>query len=62
MRRAVVRVRVAAALVAAALLFGPAPRAAQPPKIRQLGGVAEMKAWFNANQGHARIIFLLSPT
>jgi hypothetical protein len=55
------RVRIAAALLASALLAS-APQAAQPRKLPQLGGVAEMKAWFNANQAHARAIFLLSPT
>jgi hypothetical protein len=49
-------------LLAAAVLFGPSPQAAQPAKLRQLGGVEEMKAWFNANKAHPKAIILLSPT
>jgi hypothetical protein len=55
------RSRVFASLLAAAVLFGPVPQA-QPAKLRQLGGVEEMKSWFNANKAHARAIILLSPT
>jgi len=61
MTRSFLRVRLAAALMAAAVLVS-APQAAQPSKLRQLGGIDEMKAWFNANTAHARAIFLLSPT
>jgi hypothetical protein len=53
--------RVLAALLAAAVLCGPAA-SAQPAKLRQLGGVDEMKQWFNANTAHPRAILLLSPT
>jgi hypothetical protein len=55
------RLRVWGALVAVAVLLGPSP-AAQRAALRQLGGVAEMRSWFNANQAHARAIILLSPT
>jgi hypothetical protein len=61
MRRPSLRFRLAAALIAAAVLAS-APQAAQPAQLRQLGGVDEMKAWFNANTTHPRVIFLLSPT
>jgi hypothetical protein len=61
MRRPSLRLRLAAALIAAGLLVS-APQAAQPARLRQLGGVDEMKAWFNANTAHPRVIFLLSPT
>jgi hypothetical protein len=54
------RVHAAAALAACALL-APAPRAAQWAP-RPLGGVEQLKSWFNANQSHARAIMLLSPT
>lgn len=57
-----IRIRIAAALCAAALLFGSSPQAAQPAKLRHLGGIEEMQTWFNENQGHPRTIFLLSPT
>ena len=62
MSRANVRLRLCGALLAAAVLFGTSPRAAQPAKLRRLGGVGDMKAWFNSNTGHVRAIFLLSPT
>jgi hypothetical protein len=55
-------VRVPAAIVALALLLATVPHAAQPAKLRQLGGIDDLKAWFNASQGHPRVIFLLSPT
>jgi hypothetical protein len=48
-------------LLAAVVLFGTSP-AAQSAKLRRLGGVGDMKAWFNGNKGHVRAIFLLSPT
>ena len=31
-------------------------------RLAHLGGVAELEAWFNAGQGHPRLILLLSPT
>jgi hypothetical protein len=54
--------RMLGAAVAVALLLGSAPRAAQPAKLDPLRGIEALKAWFNANQGHPRTIFLLSPT
>lgn len=56
------RTQLGGALLAAAVLFGPSPQASQPANLRQLGGVDEMKSWFNANKTHARAIILLSPT
>ena len=38
------------------------PAATQAPALRPLNGVGELKAWFNANREHPRVIFLLSPT
>lgn len=61
MLRASLRVRLSGALLAAAVLLGPSP-AAQPASLRPLGGIDEMRSWFNANTSHARAIFLLSPT
>jgi hypothetical protein len=62
MPRLSLRVRLCGALLAAAVLFGPSPHAAQPAGLRQLGGIDDMKSWFNAGKGHVRAIFLLSPT
>jgi hypothetical protein len=56
------KIRTLAAALSVALLLGSALRAAQPAKLAQLGGIDQLKAWFNANQGHPRTIFLLSPT
>jgi hypothetical protein len=38
-----------------------APLAAAPG-LPHLRGMKELKTWFNANQGHPRLILLLSPT
>lgn len=57
-----VRVRIGGALVAAAVLLGPSPMAAQPARLLHLAGIQEMKAWFNGQQGHPRLMVLLSPT
>jgi hypothetical protein len=62
MNRPDVRLRLCSALLVAVALFGTASRAAQPAKLRRLGGVGDMKAWFNSDVGHVRAIFLLSPT
>jgi hypothetical protein len=38
---------------------------APPPAgatLRDLRGIEELKTWFNANNGHVRLILLLSPT
>ena len=55
------RLRAAAVAAVVAVLLTAAPRAQMvtPPP---LGGVAQLKAWFNANTSHARAILLLSPT
>ncbi|PYR58379.1 MAG: hypothetical protein DMF91_17375 [Acidobacteria bacterium] len=37
-------------------------RPAADAALRDLRGVEELKAWFNTNSGHARLILLLSPT
>lgn len=47
--------------VAAALLLTAVPRA-QVSTPRPLGGVEQLKTWFNANKSHAKAILLLSPT
>ena len=62
MNRPDVRLRLCGALLAAVVLFGTSPRAAQPAKLQRLAGVGDMKAWFNSNTDHVRAIFLLSPT
>ena len=49
-------------MLAVALLLGSAPRAARPGTLPHLGGIDELKAWFNDGHGHPRAIFLLSPT
>lgn len=54
------RASVAALVVALAVVCVPA--AAQAPKLQRLRGIDELKTWFNANAGHPRLIFLLSPT
>ena len=61
-RRRVEPLRACAVLLAAASLLAAQPRAPQQEALRQLGGIDEIKSWFNANQGHPRVIFLLSPT
>lgn len=53
--------RLALIIVAVAALATAAP-AAQSSDLRHLGGVDELKTWFNAGKGHPRLIFLLSPT
>ena len=47
--------------LAAVLTTSPAAQSSGAP-LRHLGGVDELKAWFNAGQGHPRLILLLSPT
>jgi len=50
-------------IIAVALLLPTAPAAqSSGPSLQHLGGVDDLKAWFNAGQGHPRLIFLLSPT
>jgi len=57
----------AAALVLAALApsLQPAPRPATSaiaPVLRDLGGVDELRALFDADRGRIRVVLLLSPT
>ena len=61
MARLPVRLRIAAALFAAAAL-SPAPQAAPRALPRPLGGVGQLQAWFNANTAHVKAVLLLSPT
>ena len=62
-RQSGTRMKLARAVVAVVLASwavpGPAPAAST---LSQLGGVQELKSWFNASAGHPRLIFLLSPT
>ncbi len=51
---------IAAALLLCTLLAPRGPSAAVA--LRDLGGVDELKGWFNAGKGHVRLILLLSPT
>ena len=62
MRQPSIGLRIGSAVVAAAVLLGPSAWAAQSARLLHLAGIEEMKAWFNANQGHPRVIVLLSPT
>ncbi len=62
MRQRFTTLRTAAVVLAAALLLGSSPRAAQPGALGHLNGIGELKAWFNAARGHLRAIVLLSPT
>jgi hypothetical protein len=55
--------RLALVTVALAALLTTAPAAqSSGARLTRLGGVDELKSWFNAGQGHPRLIFLLSPT
>jgi hypothetical protein len=56
------RLGAGAAILSALVLFAPSSGAAQGKALRPLGGIDQMKAWFNANTAHVRAIFLLSPT
>jgi hypothetical protein len=62
MRGPSLRAKLSGALLAAAILFGPTPDAAQPANLRPLGGIDALKSWFNANTSHVKAILLLSPT
>ena len=59
-RRVPRQAHVAAMVLALAMVCVPAPSAA--PALQKLKGIGELKTWFNANAGHPRLIFLLSPT
>ena len=48
--------------IALATLLTTAPAAQSGARLQHLGGVEELKSWFNSGQGHPRLIFLLSPT
>lgn len=50
------------AMMAAAWLLTAAAPAAQAPHLKPLAGVDDLKAWFNGNRAHPRLVFLLSPT
>jgi len=55
--------RLALVTVALAALLTTSPAAqSSGARLQHLGGVEELKTWFNAGQGHPRLIFLLSPT
>lgn len=54
------RVRAAAAAAALVVLLAPHPFAA--PTLPHLRGIDEIRDWFNAGNGHVRLILLLSPT
>jgi hypothetical protein len=53
--------RLLCAVVALAAVLARAPHAAAPT-LQHLGGIDELRTWFNAGKGHTRLIFLLSPT
>jgi hypothetical protein len=57
-----IRIRAWCALLAAVVLLGASRDTAQQGGLPHLAGIDDLKAWFNANQGHPRLIFLLSPT
>ena len=48
--------------VLALAVFAPAHAAPPARELPQLGGVQEVKSWFNTFNGRPRLIFLLSPT
>ena len=50
------------ATLALLLVLAPPAIDAQQSTLKHLGGVVELKSWFNAGKGHPRLIFLLSPT
>jgi hypothetical protein len=55
--------RVSLATVALAVLLATSPAAqSSGSALRHLDGIDELRSWFNAGQGHPRLIFLLSPT
>ena len=64
MRQIRASVRLVALFIAFAAVFSRAPLTAQAPPstLRHLQGIDDLKSWFNAGNGHPRLIFLLSPT
>jgi hypothetical protein len=59
MRRLILRSRIACAVLALAV-FVRIPFAA--PALEHLHGIDDIRGWFNAGEGHVRLILLLSPT
>lgn len=59
--RAWIRRAVFAAMLAAGISVGASANLAPPP-LADVGGVGELKQWFNAQRGHPRLVLLLSPT
>ena len=55
------RIRTFVVVIALAIVAMPGALPAAP-SLAQLSGMSELKGWFNANKGRARLIFLLSPT
>lgn len=51
-----------AATLALALIILACATTSAAPALAHLKGVDELKTWFNAGKGHARLILLLSPT
>ena len=49
------------AAIALLLSLGSTP-AAEERQLTRLAGIGDLKRWFNAQSGHPRLIFLLSPT
>jgi hypothetical protein len=56
------RIRTASAILALTALCMSAVPAAPAPSLKRLGGIDELKGWFNAGVGRPRLILLLSPT
>ena len=56
------RTRLRASCVAAALAVLLASRPFAAPTLPHLRGIDEIRDWFNAGNGHVRLILLLSPT
>ena len=54
------RLRIACTVIALAALLAPRPFAASA--LPHLRGIGEIRDWFNAGNGHVRLILLLSPT
>jgi hypothetical protein len=60
MPRVCARARIACAVLGFAAVCAASPAAA--PALPHLGGIDEVRTWFNAGKGHVRLILLLSPT